>query len=155
MGQTRLGRLFIIRVLQLILQWIDYRLEGGGEVFCRVLRFSLRQHVLVLYCGCISLPLLLCFTFIVLCSCLCTRVDLVIALHLLLFQTQINQSKSNLAIIFNWRFKQTLGFQHKSELSVLFCHCDCGSNVIFIQIFLFCFGSNIMFQIQFIFWFLL
>ena len=33
-----------------------------------------------------------------------------IALHLLLFRTQISQSKSNLAVIFNWGSKQALVF---------------------------------------------
>ena len=51
-----------------------YRLEGCGEVFRRVLWFPLRYHIAVLSCICISFPLLLCLTFIVFCSCLCTRV---------------------------------------------------------------------------------
>ena len=34
--------LLLTHVSQLIVQWIDYCLEGGGEVFRRVLRFPLR-----------------------------------------------------------------------------------------------------------------
>ena len=117
-GQTRLRGSFIIRVLQLIHQWIDFDLKGCEEVFRRVLWFSLRQHVLVLSCVCISLPLLLCFTFIAYCSCLCSRVVLLIALLLLLFRTWISQCKSNLTIILKLRSKQARVFQHKSELYI-------------------------------------
>ena len=78
-GSSTFGRLGLEGLLlfvysNFILQWINYCLEGGGKVFHQVLQFPLRQHVLILSCICISLPLLLCFTFIVCCSCLCTRV---------------------------------------------------------------------------------
>ena len=42
-----------------------YRFEGGGEVFCRVLRFSLQLHIAVLYCVCILLPYSFSFHFII------------------------------------------------------------------------------------------
>ena len=51
-----------------------YRLESGEMIFRQVLWFPLRYHVSVLSCDCISLPLLLYFTFIVCYSCLCTKV---------------------------------------------------------------------------------
>ena len=40
--QIRLGGSLAICVFQLIVKWIDYHLEGGVEVFRRVLRFLLR-----------------------------------------------------------------------------------------------------------------
>ena len=33
-GQTRLGGFFVIRAFELIHQWIDFDLEGCGEIFC-------------------------------------------------------------------------------------------------------------------------
>ena len=41
LGRLGLESLFDIRVLQLIHSWIDFDLEGHGEVFCRVLYFPL------------------------------------------------------------------------------------------------------------------
>ena len=41
-GRLGLEGLMLTHVSQLIVWWIDYHLEGGGEVFCRVLRFPLR-----------------------------------------------------------------------------------------------------------------
>ena len=41
-GRLGLEDLLLTHVSQLIIQWINYRLEGDGEVFRRVLRFSLR-----------------------------------------------------------------------------------------------------------------
>ena len=46
-GSSTLGRLGLEGLLlfvysNFILQWINYHLEGGGEVFRRVLRFPLR-----------------------------------------------------------------------------------------------------------------
>ena len=40
-GRLGLEGLFDIRVLQLIHQWIDFDLEGCGEIFCQVLWFPL------------------------------------------------------------------------------------------------------------------
>ena len=41
-GRLGLEGLLLTHISQLIVWWIDYRLEGGGEVFCRVLQFLLR-----------------------------------------------------------------------------------------------------------------
>ena len=41
-GRLCLEGLLFTHVSQLIFQWIDYHLEGGGEVFRRVLRFPLQ-----------------------------------------------------------------------------------------------------------------
>ena len=77
-----------------------YCLEGGGEVFRR--RVILWLHLS-------SLTLVLYFYFLLFMFMHQSSYRF-IALHLLLFRTQINQSKSNLAIIFNWGSKQSLVF---------------------------------------------
>ena len=41
-GRLGLEGLMLTHVSQLIVWWIDYRLDGGGEVFRRILRFPLR-----------------------------------------------------------------------------------------------------------------
>ena len=88
-----------------------YRLEGGKEFFHRVLWFfsSITRLDVILQLHLSFLTLVLyfqCLLFMFMHQSTCRF----IVLHLLLFCTQISQSKSNLAATFNWGSKQALVF---------------------------------------------
>ena len=48
LGRLGLEGLLLFMYPNLILEWIIDRLEGGGEVLRRGLRFPLREHIIVL-----------------------------------------------------------------------------------------------------------
>ena len=110
-GQTRIGVSFVIRVLQLILQWIDLPLGGRRRGFS--LSFLISSWI--------------------------TRLGVILCLHpsSLIFDEyglqqfyhlfaciysysvlSLSQSKSNRAITFNWGSKQALVYSHIFELSI-------------------------------------
>ena len=92
-----------------ILQWIDLLLEGRRIGFSPSFSVSsLMTHLgVILWLHLSSLTFLLYLYFLLFMFMHQSSYQFIV-LHLLLFHTQISQSKSNLAIIFNWGSKQTL-----------------------------------------------
>ena len=118
-GQTRLGGSFVIRVLQFYSLVDRFRLKGSQKGFSpsSSISSSITHLGVILWLHLSSLTLVLYFyCFLFMCM---HQSRSMIALYLLLFRTQISQSKSNLAVILFYFFgsKQALVFQHKSELS--------------------------------------
>ena len=109
--EDRLGLegLLLTYVSQLIVQWIDFCFEGGGEqcyLDCCYLVFASFFPTL-LY----SILLLCCFVYgLEQCVCLSTRIYTIP--HLVLSQCKIYR-----AITFNWGSKQLLYFQYIFEFS--------------------------------------
>ena len=110
MGQTRLGGSFVIRVLQLILQWIELPLGGqrrGLSLSSLVSSSITHQHVIL----CLHSSSLL-FQLSFYCCDLMNMAQSSYIVYLLaftLFHTQF-KSKINRAIILIWESKQLLCF---------------------------------------------
>ena len=101
-GRLRLEGLLLTHISQLIVQWIDYHLEGGKEGFRRVLRFSLPKHISVLSCVCILLPYSFIFHITTVLYCLWLRVVYLFICQLLLYSTlSIKLEKNQLSRNFN------------------------------------------------------
>ena len=104
-----------------ILQWIDLLLEGRRRGFSlsSSVSYSITRLGFILQLHLSSLTLVLYFYYLLFMF-MHQSSYWFIAFYLLLFCTQIGQSKNNLAIIFNWGSKQALVFSYKFELSLLF-----------------------------------
>ena len=102
-----------------ILQWIDLLLEGRRRGFSlsSLVSSSITRLGVILWLHLSSLTLVLQF-YCLLFMFMHQSSYRFVALHLLLFRTQISQSKSNLAVFFNWGSKQTLVYSHNFELSM-------------------------------------
>ena len=125
-GSSTLGRLVLEGLLlfvysNFILQWIDLPLGGQRRGFSPSSSFSssITRLGVILWLHLSSLTLVLYF-YCLLFMLMHQSSYRCIVLHLLLFCTQISQSKSNLAIIFYWESKQALVFSHKFELFRVF-----------------------------------
>ena len=119
-GRLGLEGLLLTHVSQLIVQWIDFRLEGGGEVFRRVLRFPLRKHVLVFSVFASLFPTLL-YSIILLC-CLVYGLEQLLGLYACVYTIPhfvLKLCKIYRAVILIGGSKQLLCFQHVFELSYL------------------------------------
>ena len=119
LGKLGLEGLLLFLYPNLLSSGLIYRLEGGGEGFSpsSLVSSSITCLGVILWLHLSSLTLLLyfyCFLFMFMHQ----SNYRFIALHLLLFCTQISQCRSNLAIFFNWGSKQALVFLHNFELSI-------------------------------------
>ena len=102
-----------------ILQQIDLLLEGRRRGFSlsSLVSSSITRLGVILWLHLSSLTLVLYFYCLLFMFMHQSSYQFVI-LHLLLFRTQISQSKSNLAVFFNWVSKQALVYSHNFELSM-------------------------------------
>ena len=121
-GQIRLGGSLAICVSQLIVQWIDLPLLGRRKGFFPSSSVSslITHRRVILYLHLSSLTLVLYFYCLLF---MFMHQSSIGCLHFIYshFRTQISQSKSNLAIIFNWGSKQALVF-FNTFLSFQICY---------------------------------
>ena len=124
MGQISLGGSFVIRVLQLTLQWINLPLGGQWRGFSpsSLVSSSITRLGVIL---CLHLSSLL-FQLSFYCCYLMKMAQsslLFVCSHSLFFHTQLSQSKINRAVIFYLGSKQALVFLYKFELSYVLVSC--------------------------------